>query len=81
MFTILVTLHTGTYSTAPAEAFATTEVIWTDLLFGMITPWAPTASAVLIIVPRLWGSVISSKIIKNGSSPFLLAIYNNSSNS
>ena len=38
VFTILVTLHTGTYSTAPADAFATTGVICTDLLFGIITP-------------------------------------------
>ena len=38
VLTILVTLQTGTYSTAPAEALATTGVICTDLLLGIITP-------------------------------------------
>ena len=77
----MVTLHTGTYSTAPADALATIGVICTDLLFGIITPWAPTASAVLIIVPKLCGSVISSNIMKNISSFVAFAFSINSSNS
>ena len=70
----LVTLATGTNSTAPAEVLLTIAERPTARLLGIITPCAPQASAVLIIAPKLCGSVISSQIMMNGSSPFFLAI-------
>jgi len=42
---ILVTRATGTNSTAPADALATTEVTEAARRRGMITPCAPAASA------------------------------------
>ncbi len=74
----LVTLQTGTYSIAPADVFETTGVRPTALLFGIMIPWAPTASAVLIIEPKLCGSLISSNIIKNGGPSIPANISSNS---
>jgi len=59
---IFVTRATGTYSIAPAEAFETAALSPIARLFGYDNPWAPTASAVLNMDPRLYASVMPSKI-------------------
>src|SRR5690606_1351814 len=64
----LVTRTTGTYSTAPAEALPTAGVRPAARRFGMITPWAPAASAVRRMEPKLWGSSIPSRRMKKGAS-------------
>ena len=47
------TFATAKCSIAPADAFAAVEVRPTARRFGIITPWAPQHSALLIIAPRL----------------------------
>ena len=64
---MLFTLTIGTYSVAPADVFATTSVTATALLFGIITPWHPAHSALLIKAPKLCGSSISSAISMKGA--------------
>jgi hypothetical protein len=59
---MFVILTTPTYSIAPADVFATVEVIPTCLCFEIIIPLTPVASAVLIIAPKLCGSLISESI-------------------
>ena len=65
-----VTFATGVYSSAPADVFITTLLTPALSCLGIITPCAPTQFAVLIIAPRLCGSVILSQMITNGLSPF-----------
>ena len=57
----LTTLLTGKFSNAPAATFATVPVKPADLLWGIIIPLQPNASADLMIAPTLCGSVIPSK--------------------
>ena len=70
----LDTLATGTYSMAPADAFATESVKPTALRFGMMTPWTPAPSADRRIAPKLCGSSIPSRRRRKGSSLFSGAI-------
>ena len=60
------TLAISVWAAAPADVLKTTAFTPTARFFGMITPCAPTAFAVLMIAPRLCGSVISSHIMMNG---------------
>ena len=76
---MLETRATGIYSSAPAEAFPTTAVSPTLLLFGMIIPCAPAHSAVRMIAPRLWGSDNSSQMTMSGGSPASCAFFKISS--
>ena len=73
VFTRFVTFATGIYSIAPAEVFPTVAFSPTERRFGIITPCAPAHSAVLRIAPRLCGSVMPSRRMIKGSSPFALA--------
>ena len=66
MFT---TLTTGTYSRAPAAAFATVSVRPAARRSGMITPCTPAASAVLRMAPRFLGSSTPSRMRKSGVWP------------
>ena len=74
MLAMFVTFATGTYSRAPADVLATVAVRATERLLGIITPWAPTASAVLKTAPKLCGSVIPSSTIIKGSWPYDFAL-------
>jgi len=66
---------------APAEALETAALRPAALLLGMITPWTPTASAVLKIEPKLCESSTPSRMTIKGSSPFDCAISKISSTS
>ena len=73
------TLATGTYSSAPAEVLPTVKFREALRRFGIITPCAPAASAVLITAPRLCVSSTPSQIIINGFSFFSAALFKISS--
>ena len=53
---------------APADVFTTVLFTAAALLLGMIIPWTPAVSAVLIIEPKLCGSSIPSNININAFS-------------
>ena len=76
---MFVTLAIFMCSTAPAEALFTVAFTKAALLFGIMIPWTPAVSAVLIIEPKLCGSSIPSKINTNGSSFLFLASFKISS--
>ena len=59
--------------TAPEEGFSTIGVLEALLRLGMIRPWAPEASAVLIKAPKLCGSSIPSHKMTKGCSPLFFA--------
>src|SRR6056297_1101256 len=56
----------GTYSTAPADAFATVGVTCTDRCRGRSTPVTPAPSQLRMMAPRLPGSVTPSTATRNG---------------
>ena len=77
----LLTLAILTCSTAPLATLYT--VLFTEhaLLFGIIIPWTPAVSAVLIIAPKLCGSSIPSSINIKGASFLDFASFKISSDS
>ena len=69
VWTILVTLAIFIFSVAPVDTFITVAFTSTERSFGIIIPFTPADSQVLIIAPKLCGSSIWSKItIKDFSS-------------
>ena len=63
MRAMFVTLAMGRCSLAPAEALVTVPVTLAARRSGMTTPFAPAASAVRRIAPRLCGSSTPSRTI------------------
>lgn len=61
----LTTLQIGILNTAPVETFITFSFISADLSFGIIIPSKLKNSAVLIMFPKLFISVIESRIRRN----------------
>ena len=70
VFIRLLTRHTAIFSNAPADVKIASSFKAPTPLSGMIIPFTPKQNALLAMAPMFLISVMLSKIINKGTSPF-----------